>query len=28
MNQELNARNRRNGARESALSSRLDGIEE
>jgi hypothetical protein len=28
MNQELNARNRRNGARESALSSRLDGSEE
>ena len=28
MNQELNARTRKNGARESALSSRLDGIEE
>ncbi len=28
MNQELNAKTRRNGARESALSSRLDGIEE
>jgi hypothetical protein len=28
MNQELNAKTRRNGARESALSSRTDGIEE
>jgi hypothetical protein len=28
MNQELNARTRRNGAREGALSSRLDGVEE
>ncbi len=28
MNQELNARNKRNGARESALSSRLEGSEE
>jgi hypothetical protein len=28
MNQELNAKSKRNGARESALSSRADGIEE
>jgi hypothetical protein len=28
MNQELNAKSKRNGARESALSSRTDGIEE
>jgi hypothetical protein len=28
MNQELNARTRRNGAREGALTSRLDGVEE